>query len=98
VLEVEDPGAGRGARPDDGLEHSGGEDETHALPHPAAGPHQRLPGAAGVRPEQHHFHPPAAGPAPAQAGRQDPGIIEHEDVRGVQQRRQIAEDAVGEAA
>jgi hypothetical protein len=66
-----------------------------AGPEAAPGPDERLPAVVAQGAEQQHLGR-AAGRAPAeQAGREDAAAIDHEQIAGPQQPRQVSEHVVG---
>ncbi len=59
-----------------------------------AGAHERLPGGRAALFEQQHLDRAAGGLHQTQPGRQHPGAIDHDEVSGVEQVRQVAHVAV----
>ena len=88
--------AGGGARADHGDGHAVESEQRLAAAEAAGRPDQCLPRAPGrvARLEQQDLRRPAGGPVQAEPGRDDPRLVDHDDVAGAQQIGELGHGAV----
>src|SRR5579875_74837 len=97
VLQVEEPRAPGRPRADPGPQDPVREDEAGPRPHAPAWPEERFPRPGGPRvvgPDEQRLDPSSGVPAPPQAHRQDPGVVDDQHVARSEVLGEVAEDPV----